>query len=227
MRSQAHALKPVVIVGADGLTDAVLKEIDVHLHAHQLIKIRVFGDDRTERVAAYDAICDRLSAAPIQHIGKLLVVWRGERAAAPARPTARTSAANGRSTRIPSANDLAQAAEAAASHAGRRVGKPVRGDRAAAPAGAARVKTGAVGAASRTGTTRARTSGAGEAVGAAKTRAGGAPRVVKVVKPSDTIRRPKPTLVKVFGNERVTSGGNVKKAKKRQVSPKRQHQSDK
>src|ERR1700710_163968 len=98
MRSQAHALKPVVIVGADGLTDAGLKEIDVHLHAHQLIKIRVFGDDRTER--------------------------GGDRAAAPGRPTARTSAANGRSTRIPSANDLAQAAEAAAWHAGRRVGKP-------------------------------------------------------------------------------------------------------
>ncbi|MCA3823279.1 MAG: YhbY family RNA-binding protein [Burkholderia sp.] len=76
LRSQAHALKPVVLIGAEGLTDAVLKEIKVHLNAHQLIKIRVFGDERDERIAIYDEICDRLSAAPIQHIGKLLVLWR-------------------------------------------------------------------------------------------------------------------------------------------------------
>jgi len=46
LRSQAHALKPVVLVGGEGLTEAVLAEIEVHLAAHQLIKIRVFGDDR-------------------------------------------------------------------------------------------------------------------------------------------------------------------------------------
>jgi RNA-binding protein YhbY len=54
----AHALKPVVLIGAEGLTDAVLKEIKVHLAAHQLIKIRVFGDERDERIAIYDEICD-------------------------------------------------------------------------------------------------------------------------------------------------------------------------
>ncbi|MEA3093760.1 MAG: RNA-binding protein, partial [Caballeronia sp.] len=78
LRSQAHALKPVVLVGGEGLTEAVLAEIEVHLAAHQLIKIRVFGDDRDARVAAYAEICDRLNAAPIQQIGKLLVVWRPE-----------------------------------------------------------------------------------------------------------------------------------------------------
>src|ERR1700692_3213730 len=78
LRSQAHALKPVVLVGGEGLTEAVLAEIEVHLAAHQLIKIRVFGDDRAARTAAYAEICDRLNAAPIQQIGKLLVVWRPE-----------------------------------------------------------------------------------------------------------------------------------------------------
>ena len=78
LRSQAHALKPVVLVGAEGLTDAVLAEIKVHLDAHQLIKIRVFGDEREARVAIYEEICDRLNAAPIQHIGKLLVIWKPE-----------------------------------------------------------------------------------------------------------------------------------------------------
>ncbi|WP_038718119.1 YhbY family RNA-binding protein, partial [Burkholderia pseudomallei] len=86
LRSEAHALKPVVLIGAEGLTDAVLAEIEVHLAAHQLIKIRVFGDERDERVAIYDEICDRLNAAPIQHIGKLLVIWKPEQAeAAPQR----------------------------------------------------------------------------------------------------------------------------------------------
>ena len=85
LRSQAHALKPVVLVGAEGLTEAVLAEIEVHLAAHQLIKIRVFGDEREARVAIYDEICDRLNAAPIQHIGKLLVIWRPESDEAAAR----------------------------------------------------------------------------------------------------------------------------------------------
>ena len=76
LRSQAHDLKPVVMIGADGLTPAVLKEIDQSLKAHGLIKIRVFGDERETRLEIYEHLCDTLSAAPIQHIGKLLVLWR-------------------------------------------------------------------------------------------------------------------------------------------------------
>ncbi|CAJ3165156.1 RNA-binding protein [Burkholderia pseudomallei] len=59
---------------------------------------------------------------------------------------------------------------------------------------------------------------------------GRAPRVVKVVKQSPNapaVRRPKPQKVRVLGNERVTAGGNVKRAKKRQSSAKRQHQNEK
>lgn len=165
LRADAHALKPVVIIGAEGLTDAVLKEIQVHLDAHQLIKIRVTGDDRDERLAAYDAICDQLDAAPVQHIGKLLVIWRPAPAETERKPSVR-----GALRGIPSVN-----------------------------------------------------SAAGESRGAK----GGAPRVVKVVKPSSSVRRPKPVKVTVRGNERVTAGGNVKRAKPRQASTKRQYQSSK
>jgi RNA-binding protein len=165
LRSQAHALKPVVLVGAEGLTDAVLKEIEVHLAAHQLIKIRVFGDVREERVEIYDEICDRLDAAPVQHIGKLLVIWRPEGAVPAKSRVSRT-----RSTMPPSA---AQAADSAA---------PTRGR---------------------------------------------APRIVKAVKvtrDAPAFKKPKKQTLKVLGNERVTAGGNVKRAKKRQTSSKRLHQ---
>ncbi|HEY3597270.1 MAG TPA: YhbY family RNA-binding protein [Paraburkholderia sp.] len=162
LRAQAHALKPVVLIGGEGLTDAVLAEIKVHLVAHQLIKIRVFGDEREERVAIYDGICERLGAAPIQHIGKLLVIWKPETA-----PVA-TKMRRG---------ELPSAREAAAEGA------------------------------------------------AGKSRA---PRVVKVLKPSDNpLRRPKPQKVIVRGNERLTAGGTVKRAKKRLPSAKRSHQSAK
>lgn len=76
LRADAHALNPVVIVGESGLTPAVMKEIDASLNAHGLIKVRVFGDDRDARVGMYEAICEKLDAAPIQHIGKLLVLYR-------------------------------------------------------------------------------------------------------------------------------------------------------
>ncbi len=75
-RAKAHALNPVVMIGNDGLTAAVRKEIDLALSSHGLIKIRILGDDRDARIAMYESICDDLNAAPIQHIGKLLVVWR-------------------------------------------------------------------------------------------------------------------------------------------------------
>lgn len=81
LRSDAHALNPVVIIGDAGLTPAVLKEIDTSLNAHGLIKIRVFGDDREARVAMYETICDKLDAAPVQHIGKLLVIYRPQKEA--------------------------------------------------------------------------------------------------------------------------------------------------
>ncbi|MDH4451230.1 MAG: YhbY family RNA-binding protein [Rhodoferax sp.] len=75
-RAEAHHLDPVVLVGGDGLTANVKKEIDAALNAHGLIKVRVFSDDRVARDDMFKALADELDAAPIQHIGKLLVLWR-------------------------------------------------------------------------------------------------------------------------------------------------------
>jgi RNA-binding protein len=75
-RSDAHHLDPVVMIGADGLTPAVVKETDLALKSHGLIKVRVLSDDREGRESIFAALADQLSAAPIQHIGKLLVLWR-------------------------------------------------------------------------------------------------------------------------------------------------------
>ena len=75
-RAEAHHLEPVVMIGNDGLTPNVRKEIDAALNAHGLIKVRVFGDDRIERERIYGELADELGAAQIQHIGKLLVFWR-------------------------------------------------------------------------------------------------------------------------------------------------------
>lgn len=140
LRSEAHALNPVVIIGESGLTPAVLKEIDVSLNAHGLIKIRVFGDDRDARIAIYDAVCEKLDAAPVQHIGKLLVVYRPKKEMPKERSEKR--------------------------------GKGLR--------------------------------------------------EVTIVKPSPSGTK-RPTVEKVIlkGNERVTAGGSIKRAKPRQTSPKK------
>ncbi|NDP42341.1 MAG: YhbY family RNA-binding protein, partial [Aromatoleum sp.] len=76
LRAKAHALHPFVAIGQHGLTPAVLHEIDVALLAHELIKIRVFSDTRDDREGMLARICTQLDAAPVQHIGKLLVLWR-------------------------------------------------------------------------------------------------------------------------------------------------------
>ncbi|MDO4998536.1 MAG: ribosome assembly RNA-binding protein YhbY [Neisseria sp.] len=76
LKARAHHLHPVVMVGQNGLTDAVIKETDAALTAHELIKVRVFGDEREERVAICGALCEAVDAQLVQHIGKLLVLYR-------------------------------------------------------------------------------------------------------------------------------------------------------
>ena len=105
LRARAHHLDPVVTIGHHGLTPAVLHEIDVALAAHELVKVRVLGDDRAAREGLLSSICRELDCAPVQQIGKLLVVWRprpaeaapeqaaAKRAHAPARAMASRSAA--------------------------------------------------------------------------------------------------------------------------------------
>jgi len=138
LRSQAHGLAPVVMIGDSGLTPAVMKEIDASLNAHGLIKIRVLGDDRDARVAHYETMCADLGAAPVQHIGKLLVIYRPKK----------------------------------------------------------------------------------EVLKESKTTRGKGLREVVIVKTNPT-KKPTITKVMVKGNERVTAGGNIKRAKTRQTSRKK------
>ena len=86
LRSRAHALKPVVSISQNGLSDSVLAEIGRCLDSHELIKIRVYNDDREVREQYLTSICEELQAAPVQHIGKLLVVWRPNPEAKPKNP---------------------------------------------------------------------------------------------------------------------------------------------
>ena len=139
-RAEAHHLSPVVMIGADGLSEAVLREADAALNAHGLIKIRVLGDDREAREQMYQQIADELNAAPIQHIGKLFVLWRP----------------------IPEKE------------------REIDEDRMPGP------------------------------------------RDIKVIKNSSRGgQRPQVRTVRVLGNQRLTAGGILKRAKKRQVSPKK------
>ena len=140
LRSQAHHLDPVVMIGSDGLTEAVRKELHAALTAHALIKVRVFSDSRELRESLLGEAAGALNAAPVQHIGKLLVLWRPK-----------------------PAKDKAPAED-------RKPG----------------------------------------------------PRTVRLVKfSSSPTHRPTIKKVKVFGNERVTAGGLIKRAKKRVTSLKK------
>ncbi len=91
LKGRAHHLNPAVLIGAAGLSDAVLREVDRALNEHELIKVRVPGDDRAQREALFAELATRLNAARVQMIGKLLVLYRPrppepEQPSAPARP---------------------------------------------------------------------------------------------------------------------------------------------
>ena len=144
-RADAHHLSPVVLVGGDGMTANVRKEIDAALNAHGLIKVRVFSDDRAARELMYQELAADLNAAPVQHIGKLLVLWRPQ-------PDKERS---------------------------------VNEDRMAGP------------------------------------------KDVKVMKYSKRGgQRPEVKTLRVLGNQRLTSGGQVKRAKKRRLTSVKKRQSD-
>lgn len=76
LRAAAHHLNPVVAIAGNGLSPAVLKEIDASLRAHALIKVKLHGIERDDRAALLDQICTELDCAPVQSIGNVLVLWR-------------------------------------------------------------------------------------------------------------------------------------------------------
>ena len=135
LRARAHHLDPVVSIAGNGLTASVLKEIDRSLKAHELIKIRIYGDDREARSALMGSICAELACAPVQAIGKLLIVYRPEPKAAaepksapkkPAKPRPRAlkpeSGRTSRTTTGTSAVRRITSRTAAKPRAGRRPG---------------------------------------------------------------------------------------------------------
>jgi len=129
LRSSAHHLNPVVSISGKGLSSTVLEEIERSLHAHELIKIKVHGVERPEREQLLAQLCEALDAAPVQHIGTILIVWRKRR-----EETAADAAANpktGRAVRPSSAKSAASfaaaARRAALAQASQARKKPTRG----------------------------------------------------------------------------------------------------
>ncbi len=76
LRGLAHSLSPVVMIGNNGLNENVLKEIELNLNAHELIKVQVAMDDRDARNTLYTEICSKTHAVAVHHIGKQLVFYR-------------------------------------------------------------------------------------------------------------------------------------------------------
>jgi putative YhbY family RNA-binding protein len=82
LKARAHPLEPVVQIGGKGVTPALLDEIERALQAHELIKVRAAAMDRRERDSALEQICRHCGAEPVQHVGKVLVLYRpGEQGA--------------------------------------------------------------------------------------------------------------------------------------------------
>lgn len=102
LAAAAHALRPVVMIGEAGLSQNVMHELDLGLKSHQLIKVKVLTGEREMRNGLLDEICQRLAAAPIQHIGKILVIYRPEPESAASEPKAPSKkTTGGKNTRRP------------------------------------------------------------------------------------------------------------------------------
>src|SRR3954454_21002851 len=76
LRALSHPVKPTVWIGAAGLSEAVIHELDQALKSHELIKVKVSKDERETREVLLQQICRQLGAAPVQHIGRTLVIYR-------------------------------------------------------------------------------------------------------------------------------------------------------
>ena len=76
LKARAHALDPVVRIGHAGVTPELVGEADRALSAHELIKVSIAAADREERVALGDELAERVDAAPVHRVGKILILWR-------------------------------------------------------------------------------------------------------------------------------------------------------
>ena len=76
LKALAHNLNPTVIIGKLGLSASIIDELERGLSSHELIKVKIQIDDRETRKEIFEAICQQLDAAPVQQIGKILVIYR-------------------------------------------------------------------------------------------------------------------------------------------------------
>ena len=76
LKGQGHHLKVVVSIGAAGLTEGVLNELEISLNHHELMKVKVSAGDRHERKEIISALCEQLEAELIQSIGHIALIYR-------------------------------------------------------------------------------------------------------------------------------------------------------
>ena len=79
LKARAHALEPVVQIGAAGASESAIAEVDRSLTWHGLIKVRLAGADREAREALTETLCARTGAVAVQNVGRVLVLWRPPR----------------------------------------------------------------------------------------------------------------------------------------------------
>ncbi|MDD9195905.1 ribosome assembly RNA-binding protein YhbY [Aliivibrio sp. S3MY1] len=80
LKGLAHNLKPVVMMGSNGLTEAVVAEIEIALNHHELIKVKIASEDRDTKQLIVEAIIRETEAEKVQVIGKTLVLFRASEA---------------------------------------------------------------------------------------------------------------------------------------------------
>jgi RNA-binding protein len=78
LKAQAHALKPVILMGSKGLTEALIQETDCALLANELIKIKLTGVEREEKQVVLDTICEALHAEFVQLVGNIATIYRAK-----------------------------------------------------------------------------------------------------------------------------------------------------
>ena len=76
LRARGHALKPVVTIGSAGLSKAVMRELDLSLTHHELMKVKIAGSDRDQRAVIISSLCEGLGAELVQSIGHMALIYR-------------------------------------------------------------------------------------------------------------------------------------------------------
>ena len=76
LKAQAHHLKPVVLLGAKGLTEAVVSETNIALLSHELIKVKINGAEKEDRIKMANELCQQLKAELVQLIGNTVIMYR-------------------------------------------------------------------------------------------------------------------------------------------------------